>query len=633
MPLTIRRRLVDRVRQWRKIAYALCTALVLMAAAVVFLSVSAPVSTVEVASGPTFLDGSRTFRVAQEIHRLYPQRHLGSEDAAGVTTWLAEQLTSVGAAGDAGSEEAEDGTPTPADQEGFVKTDTFTAPLGNDEVTLRNVSVVLQGASKETILVTAPRDTPTIVKVDPLAYASGTALLADLVQVFSSRPHQKTIAFLSTEDGNNGGLGINRFLDVSGLGPEVTTILSIQGLGKERIDSLRAAVTGAQSTTPGWYVQLVGRVLGNAGLDLEVPGLLTQAADHALSLSRGDQVAGLSRGIASIRLYDDTVGQTTASGLSTQGAALERLILSLDSGTEAPPDPGTALLLQSGRYLTSRAVTLLAVLMLLPAVAALLIWLVSSRVTLTTASFHLRNLLSFALPFGLLFLMVFLLARFGLIPRYQFQVPTIAGPSTQPQWAATLILFVVGMGVFMVCRHFLGYLRPREPRATGEMARLFAGFFSLLLGLSLMASRSPFLLLPCLTAAWAWPLATCFAEPIYSGTLWRHRFTSNAPILLLGLLSPLLLYAYVAVAHDVGWTRTWWFLLVQTASGAYGVRGPAAVVFIATGFLMLLGVKRMRVVPIETLEVADELSMLEPPVPRARRVKKEPTPPPLSPWR
>jgi hypothetical protein len=56
-------------------------------------------------------------------------------------------------------------------------------------------------------------------------------------------------------------------------------------------------------------------------------------------------------------------------------------------------------------------------------------------------------------------------------------------------------------------------------------------------------------------------------------------------------------------------------------------------VFLTAAFLVLLGVKRMRVVPIETLQVADELSLLELPVPRARRKPRAPSRPPLSPWR
>jgi hypothetical protein len=95
-----------------------------------------------------------------------------------------------------------------------------------------------------------------------------------------------------------------------------------------------------------------------------------------------------------------------------------------------------------------------------------------------------------------------------------------------------------------------------------------------------------------------------------------------------------LLYAYLATANSIGWLNAWWYVLVQTVSGAYGIRGPAAVVFITAGFLVLLGVKRMRVVPIETLEIMDELSLLELPAPKGRRKTKQVTSTkPLSPWR
>jgi hypothetical protein len=87
-----------------------------------------------------------------------------------------------------------------------------------------------------------------------------------------------------------------------------------------------------------------------------------------------------------------------------------------------------------------------------------------------------------------------------------------------------------------------------------------------------------------------------------------------------------------ATSDGVGWNTAWWYVLVQTVSGSYGFLGPAAVVLITASFLTLLGVKRMRVVPIATLEVTDELSLLELPVPRQRRKQRGPTKPPLSPW-
>lgn len=618
MPLTIRRRLVDRVRQLRKIAYAVCVALVVLSAAVVFLSISSPTSSIEVSIGPTFFDSNRSFRLAEDIVELYPERSLGSQDAADITTWMQEKFKAFG---------------SPVVQ-------SFQAPLGDREVTLRNVAIVLPGKG-DAILIAAPRDTPAVVKVAPLHYSSGTAMIMELAQVFASRPHQKTLIFLSTEDASSGGLGIDHFLnnsdgDLRDVVSQVSAILSVQGLGKERTKILRAGVTAPQDTTPGWYVQLTGQVLAKSGLALHVPGMPSQAADHALSLSRGDQVAGLSKGIPSLRLYDDSTGNPTAAGLSQQGAAIERLIMSLDGQAEIPSDPGTALVLNSGRYLTSRAVTLLAVLMLLPTIAAFLIWLFSSRISGRGALLHLRNLVSFALPLALIFLLAYALARWGLIPLYHYQVPTTPGPATDPKVGPTLILILLGGALFFFSRHFLGYLRPRESRAATEMTRLCVGFVSLIIGLALMLSRSPFLLLPCLALAWTWPLTTCFAEPVYSGAFWRHRFLSNAPVLLLGLVIPIALYAYLASGHHVGWLRSWWFAIVQMVSGAYGVRGPASMVFITSAFLVLMGVKRMRVIPIETLEVQDELSLLEPPPPRGRRKPRRQPPTatkPLSPWR
>ena len=629
MPLTIRRRLIDRVRQWRKMAYAVCAGLVVLAGAIVFLSVSSPASSVEVVSGTTFFDASQALRWADWMDTNYPDRTLDSSDAKGVINWFIEMLSDTEAPASTST------TPVPGGQAATsmkYKVDSFTAPMGDRTVTMRNISVELPGTSPEILLIAAPRDTPPVLKVERLAYASGTAILLELIQVFSARPHQKTIVFLSTEEGDSGGLEIGRFLDTSGHAQDVSTILSIQGLGRDTTDALSAAVTAPQNTTPGWYTQLVERVLASAGLGLKLPGLMSQAADHSLSLASGDQVAGLNRGIASIRLSDNGSGNPSEAGLAKQGAAVERLILSLDTGSEMPGDPGTALLLKSGRYLTSRAITFLAVLIILPTLAALLIWLFSSRMRTRAALMHLRNLLSFALPVGFFFLLSYVLALAGLIPLYRFEVPTANGPGTQPRLAPTLILVLVGLVVFVASRRFLGYFKPRESRAETEMTKLCVGFLGILVGFLLLVSRSPFLLLPCLTAAWAWPLATCFAEPVYTGALWRHRLTTNAPVLLLGLVAPVALYVYLAVGHGVGWLNAWWFLIVQTVSGAYGARGPFAVMFISAGLAVLMGARRMRVVPIETLEVADELSLLEPPAPRGRPKPRKPVRPPLSPW-
>ena len=96
---------------------------------------------------------------------------------------------------------------------------------------------------------------------------------------------------------------------------------------------------------------------------------------------------------------------------------------------------------------------------------------------------HLRNLLSFALPLALIFLLAYALARWGLIPLYHFQVPTSHGPATNPQVGPTLILILLGGAFFVALPALPGLSRPRESRAATEMARLCVGFLSLLVGL------------------------------------------------------------------------------------------------------------------------------------------------------
>ena len=95
MPLTIRRRLVDRVRQLRKIAYAVCAALVVLAGAVVFLSISSPASSVEVASGPPSSTPTAPSAWRRTCGAL-PGAKPGLRGRRGVASWMEEKLSAFG---------------------------------------------------------------------------------------------------------------------------------------------------------------------------------------------------------------------------------------------------------------------------------------------------------------------------------------------------------------------------------------------------------------------------------------------------------------------------------------------------------------------------------------------------------
>ena len=600
MHLNVRRRLADRIWQSRKITYAVSSFVVALGFIAVFLFISAPTAEIPVSTKPTLFEAGRAFRVAQELADLYPEPAVGSEESSLAAAWVADRLTTL----EIPHQEAD-----------------FTVPLGDREVVMRNVAVVFTGSSREAILISASRDPDLDSRLSPLANATGTAILIDLAQAFAARPHERTIILLSTEGGSYGGLGLNHFLETDPLAADVRAILSLRGLGREKRDVLRAAVSGTDTATPGWYVQLVSQTLGKTGISLEFNGLARQVADEALQLARGEQVAGLRAGVPSIMLYDPQPGEPTSAGIATQGTSVERIILSLDSGSEIPRDPGTAVVLGSGRYVTTRALSLLGVLMLLPAVAMALTWLAVSRVRPEVWLRYLRNLVSFALPLAVWCAMVLAAARVGILPRYLFQAPVTARVATEPDFLVVALLAVLGIAVLFLSRHYLGHLQPREPLIMAGTVKLSTGLLAFVLGLAVLTAHSPLSLLTGVTAAWMWPLVTCFAEPRSASLSWLPRARGNAVLLLAGLAGPIMLYLYLVLSTDIRWWQGWWFLMIQAVSGAYGILGPVASVLITTGFFTLLGVKRLQLIPLETLDDRDDFDLVEAP-PRVRRVKK-----------
>ena len=240
MPLTIRRSLVDRVRQWRKIAYSVCAGLTILAGAAVFATISAPDTSIPVAPGEPFFDPSRAFRRTEDMWAFLSAPPSETGEVGDIFTWFDDQL--------------------PAPDMATVAS--FDAPMGDETVNLQNFTVVLEGLTDDVILVAAARDTPGVVKVEPLSFTSGTGTLLELIEVFAARPHQKNLVFLSTEDSTNGGLGIEHFLDTSPLAEQVSVIVSIHGLGKvvvgtERAHPVAVGITAARDTTPGWLLPLV----------------------------------------------------------------------------------------------------------------------------------------------------------------------------------------------------------------------------------------------------------------------------------------------------------------------------------------------------------------------------------------
>lgn len=602
MQLPLRRRIADRVWQWRRATYATGTVVMIAALAFVFISISTPTSSIEVSTEPTFFDANRSLRVTQELARLYPNRQLGSEDATGAVAWLSEKLGALGIE--------------------FFQEKVF-VPFGDKRMPVENVWVVIPGASDETILFSAPRDPAMDPESSSLAQAAPTAVLLDLIQVFAGHQHNKTLVFLSSEGGSQGGLGLSAFLNSYPERDRIAVAVSVEALGAEGRTSLEAGTTGPGTATPGWLVDTATRVLARANLHLRVPNLQQQVADQALRLFSGEQVAALRAGIPAITLMDRGEGTVTSGGLATQGAALERLISSLDASGMLPRGTNAAIVLASGRFISKQALTILGALMLVPALIMTVSWLLVTRLRPEAWVRHLRNMASFVAPVAMTLLVAWLAARLGLIPVYLNQAVISSQAAIQPNWWIALGLVVLGFIFFAVARHFIGYLKPLENRASTEMAKLTSGLALLTVGLLLLLTASPFSLAPTVTMAWIWPLCTCFLEPPSPTVPWWPHPRSNLWLLGLSLIGPLAFYAYLAANTAAGWLGAWWFVLVQVVSGAYGIAGPAGATFLTAGFLLLMGSRRLQLRPVESLRRTDELKMVEPPPPRVLKVRRK----------
>ena len=283
---------------------------------------------------------------------MFPDTTAGGAGDKAAASWFAERLRALAIPG---------------------YTQEFTAPLGDHVATLNNVAVVFPGESREAILVAAQRD--------PVLVGSSTLGRHDPASRQGERhghppgPHTGVRGPASREDPD---LPIQRRRGLRGAGCRLLPSQRSRE-GATSAWCCRCTVSGARIGTtsrraskvrraplPGGICSLPRQHWTKQASASQSPGLATQVANHALVLCSGEQTAGLRLGVPALMLFDTGPGRTTAAGLAIQGASMERLVLSLDAGTEIPSDPGTAVVLSSGRYLTSRALGILGALMLLP---------------------------------------------------------------------------------------------------------------------------------------------------------------------------------------------------------------------------------------------------------------------------
>ncbi len=498
---------------------------------------------------PTF-DNAAAYRLAQELAALYPDRSPGTPASAGAARWMESKLSSLGLR---------------------TRVERFPASIaGRGQVDLRNVTAVVPGRSRDTIVVVAHRDS-TRGHAGMNDNASGTGTLLELARAYAGTrttaggvSPNHTLLFASTDAGAYGLLGARRLAKTSPQADHVVAVVVLDSVASRHAPRLEIAGHGPRSPAPELVATAEQRLLEQTGERPNTPGALAQLVDLAFPFSLTEQDAFLAEHIPALTITtegsradeDASPGRLDPVALGRVGRAAEGLLASLDMSLE--PARGTgAYVYVGGRVIRGWALALLYIAALVPflmclidLVARLRRWHVPLRPALRS---YLRRL-GFWLFVGLVF------ALFGAAGAWPDGDEAAINPASEaashwPRLALALFLLVV-LAAWLVARGRLVAAGPVTPE--DDVAGMAVALSALAVLSFVLIVTNPHALLLVLPSAHAW--------------LWLVQLRMRGPavrtvLFVLGLTGPLLVIVSVAVRFGLGLDAPWY--LAELAALGY----------------------------------------------------------------
>lgn len=361
-----------------------------------------------------------------------PERQPGADGDAAAAAYIKEQFESL--------------------EGGNLASDRFEARYRRRQVELENVIYTLTGETDELVVVSAPRDC--VAGPCAASSASASAALIELARAMSRAHHRKTMVFVSTDGSVAGAAGAKQLAEYLKDRPVTAVIvLSQPGANEPRQRHVVPWSTSTRATS----VQLVQsarqaieseiafdkpplRGTGSELVRLAVPaGLGEQAPMIAAGL---DAVALSGAGERRISASEDE--EFSAETLGMIGRAALTLLRALD---DAPPElvsgPSSRVPL-SGKLVPGWALSLLALTLLLPLVAAAVESAAGARRNRQPLAAALVWVASRCLPFVVAFAFAYLLTLLRLIPAPAFPFDPALWPiDLQAVIAAALLLSAI----------------------------------------------------------------------------------------------------------------------------------------------------------------------------------------------
>jgi hypothetical protein len=518
--------------------------LALVAAVVLMFSVVSRPPTLRSDAAPDAFDGGRAAALDRQLISVARDRRPGSKGDDAAASFVAQRFGAV--------------------QGGQVSEQRFSAGFDGDQVSMRNVSLVLPGLSDRRIVVVAPRD----CDGGPCAASSGaaTGALLELADTFDGARHQKTLVFVSTDGSVAGAAGAKALASsFSDSPPEAVVVLSQPGSGLDRRPFVVPWSAGPQSAS----IQLLESAEAAVGSEIDGDplklGTFASLFHLAIPAGLGEQAVLIDHGVDAIGLSsagatplpesEDTLGSLDPSRLGSFGRASLSLVFALDalpSPLQHGPDSYLPL---AGKLIPGWALTLLAAALLLPVALICVDGLAAASRANEPVLRTLLWTLAAALPFLAVLVLALLMSRLGLIPDPAFPFDP-RSHSLGVGGAVALVVLLAGFVLSVVMM-----LRLRPP-AGGDDALTPSIGLLIFAACAVVWLADPFLALLLVPTAHLWLFA---ALPDLRG-----RVPLVAALLVLGTVVPLVAVGWLGASLGVGWQAPWQLLLMFTG-GHFGL--------------------------------------------------------------
>ena len=441
-------------------------------------------------------------------------------------------------------------------------------------VPVRNVVCQLPGESPREILVVAHHDQSpdTIQGADN--DGSGVAILLHLAEIFAAEPKPKyTLTFVSVDAEEYGMLGTRRYIQTHPDTSRIVAGLSLDNLGKKWSNGMDMDPRGQFRGYGRLWLQRAAQESARAAGDLWIPVIrspVDQALEQAVPVSLMDEGPMVAAGVPALGFATryaegtseltwetyhtpgDTLETQSPDVLRQSGRIAEALIRQLQTMDEFPQESGPYLYFaESNRVL--RGWPLWAMF-----IGFVALFFAGSFVK-AGGQFSLDglpHLLGLWWPLLASIVLLYVFVAVGLMDKYELYPATAKDdPLFQPKWPA-VILFLVGLAVFLWLGRWLGVLPGRfaDPASTPTAAQI-QSLALLVIGLAgaYILIVNPFSLL------FMVPLLAWF---FIAGRLGAGRFLDIGLFLLGGLIVYALFYFFGFVILRNNFAILWYLMMM-----------------------------------------------------------------------